>query len=199
MSSRRHLLCTQNGRRLTVDSNMQATCLITTLDASYGWTKAGGSDWIYNPTASTVRSLPTLGAQFHRSLRSCIEEDKHNLSNTLLVNSGPSKNVTDAKVKDALTQMTWPADGSDSRGTTSFVSRFAPENEYIAGSQWASGYHLGDGIVGTAGHVVISRLLNKELHKLKVVFGWSGDVCNKRFAANQIFDIDRSVHLYRLI
>lgn len=173
---------------------MQATCLITTLGASYGWIKVEGGTWIYDPTASTVQSLPTLGAHFSRNLRSCIEEDWRNVLKTLLSNSDPSRNINYDHVKAALEGMTWPADGSDSRGTASFTSRFPPESEYIAGSEWASGYHLGNGIVGTAGHCLLTRLLKNELHTLKVVFGWSGDVRAKRFAANLVFDIEKWVH-----
>ena len=77
---------------------------------------------------------------------------------------------------------------------TSFVSRFPLANEYIAGSEWCSGYHLGNGLVATAGHCLKSHLSNHTLSALKVVFGWSGDVRGKRFHSWQIFDIDRWVH-----
>ncbi len=174
---------------------MQATCLITTLDASYGWIEVGGGDWIYNPTGPNVRLLPTLGGHFERNVSSCVDHDRRNVTDTLLFNSSSAENVTDEGARDALKGMTWPADGTDSRGTTSFISRFPPENEHIAGSEWASGYHLGNGIVGTAGHCLAPRLLRNEVHTLKVVFGWSGDVKGKRFAASQVFDIDKWVHL----
>lgn len=182
-------------KKLTICSNVQATCLITTLDASYGWTEVGGGDWIYNPKGPTVRLLPTLGAHFDRNISSCVEHDRRNIVDTLVFNQDLSNNVIDGGARDVLERMTWPADGTDSRGTTSFISRFPPDHEYIAGSEWASGYHLGNGIVGTAGHCVLPRLLKNGLHGLKVVFGWSGDVEGKRFTANQVFDIDKWVHI----
>ncbi len=180
--------------RLTIRSNVRAICLITTLDASYGWATATGGDWIYSPTASIV---PTLGAHFDRNIHSCVEHDRRNILKTLLFNPDHSKNVTNVGVKDALEELTWPADNSDSRGTTSFISRFPPESQYIAGSDWASGYHLGDGIVGTAGHCLLDRFLENKIHPLKVVFGWSDDVRGKRFAANQVFEIERWVRVFK--
>lgn len=143
-----------------------------------------------------MRSLPTLGAHFDRNLSSCVEHDRRNLLDTLLFNRNPPINVTDESAKNALEGLTWPADGTDPRGTTSFISQFPPEKEYIAGSEWASGYHLGNGIVSTAGHCLLARLLKNELHTLKVVFGWSGDVNRKRFAASQVFEIEGWVNTF---
>ena len=103
----------------------------------------------------------------------------------------PSMNITNPDVKEAIDDLVWPADGSDSRGMTEFVSRFPLENQYVAGRQYSSGYHIGNGYVGTAGHCLVSQLLTNKLHEVKVVFGWSGDVREKRFTSSEIFDIDR--------
>lgn len=176
-------------------SNSQAVCLITSLEADYGWTDLEGGEWIYDPTKPFLQSLPTLGAYFDRNLKSCIEHDRRQISDTLFFNGDPSKNITDPIVRKALEEMTWPADGSDSRGSASFVSRFLPEDEFIVGSRWSSGYHMGGGMIGTAGHCIAGPFSRGEVHKLKVVFGWSGNVQGKRFTANQIFDIDKWVLL----
>lgn len=175
---------------------MHATCLITSLNASYGWIEVEGGNWIYDPTGPNARLLPTLGAHFDRNISSCVKHDRRNIIDTLLLNHNPSLHITNGDAKDALERMTWPADGADPGGITSFISRFPLEAESIAGSDWASGYHLGNGTVATAGHCLLPQLLKNESQTLKVVFGWSGDVKGKRFAANQVFDIEKWVHMF---
>lgn len=135
--------------------------------------------------------MPTLGVHFEQNLRSCIEHDQKNLLNTLTRDMGSSRNATDDGVIEAIKAIEWPADGCDDRRPTSYVSRFPLEDQYIAGEEYASGYHLGNGIVGTAGHCLVTALLKNELHHLKVVFGWCGDVRGKRFTASQVFGIEK--------
>lgn len=151
----------------------------------------GGGEWIYDPSHTSVQSLPTLGAHFDRNLKSCIEHDRRHISDTLLFNGDPSKNISDPTAREALEEMTWPADGSDSRGSASFVSRFPPEDEFIVGPRWSSGYHMGGGVIGAAGHCIAGPFSRGEVHKLKVLFGWSGNIRGKRFTANQVFDIEK--------
>ena len=174
---------------LTKLSNSQATCLITTLDARYGWISTQDGQWIYDPGALNTRLRPTLASHFNQKVGICINHDRKTLLNTIQPNATPSEPTND--IKEALELLSWPADSYDSRGPSPFASRFPLEHQYIAGPGWCSGYHIGAGIVGTAGHCLITQLLKNEIRTLKVVFGWSGDVRGKEFTASQIFDIEK--------
>ena len=165
--------------------------MITTLDASYGWVDAGEGGWIFNPIAPSVPLRPTLAAHFERNLKACIQEDQIQILNALDARPKLSENSVQAGVRKILETVSWPADGSDARGNTSFVSRFPLTDEYIAGPEWFSGYHTGDGIVATAGHCLTKHFSEKSLSTLKVVFGWSGDVRGKRFKASEILSIEK--------
>ena len=175
---------------LTKRSNVQATCLITILDANYGWINTEEGEWIYDPEASTVRLPTDLDACFNHSLGPCIEEDRRNTIDALTTSSDDPVTLDD-DVKYALDRMLWPADGKDTRGKTQLIGRFPFTEEYIAGPVWSSGYHLGNGFVVTAGHSLISYLKQNTLSNLKVVFGWYGDVRGKRFKVSEIFSIDK--------
>ena len=74
---------------------------------------------------------------------------------------------------------------------STFKSRFDLSQQYFAGQEFGTGYHLGNGYVGTAGHVVVKELLGRELHKLRVVFGWNGAVAGKSFSKLDVFEIER--------
>lgn len=169
--------------------------MITTLTSAYGWTQTNNGEWIYDPDAPTLQLRPTLGTHFNRNLSHCIQHDQRNILDALNFSPDPANVVTDNEMIKALEDMRWPADGSDSISKTSFVSRFPLSEQYIAGLEWCSGYHLGNGVVATAGHCVFPRLKNHTVSSLKVVFGWSGDVRGKRFKASEVFEIDRYVKL----
>ena len=166
-------------------SNIRATCLITTLNPAYGWIGASNGEWIYDSDAPTVQSKPTLGAHFERNLGPCIQHDQLNVMDTLTRNPNVTFNVEDVEVRRALGNMQWPAD-SKPQESDYFVSRFSPQDQYIAGSEYCSGYHVGNGLVATAGHC-----LQRTRSRLKVVFGWSGDVRNKRFRSSDVFEVEK--------
>ena len=166
----------------------KATCLITILDSAHGWINEGNGEWIFDPDAPTVQQNPTLGAHLERNLGPCIQRDQIGIMNALTRNQNAAFNVTDVEMKRVLENMQWPADGSDIRERTSFVSRFPLEDQYFASSDHCSGYHLGNGIVATAGHC-----LQRMISRLHIVFGWSGNVRRKRFKSSQVFRIEKYV------
>ena len=160
--------------------------MITTLDPKYGWIETGEGGWTYNPNQTN------LATHFDSNLSACVDEDRQRIADAIAPIPDATTKVQ-KELKDALEEMSWPADGRDARGMTSFTSRFPLSNEYIAGSEWCSGYHLGNGLVATAGHCLINHLSVRTLPTLKVVFGWFGDVRGKRFQASEVFDIDKWV------
>ncbi|KAL6718174.1 hypothetical protein ACLMJK_004262 [Lecanora helva] len=174
-----------------MENNLKATCLITSLYAEYGWTETSNGDWVYDPDGPEVHSRSTLDAHFQHNIGPCTTQDQRNIMNELLHNLDPASSITDEGARKALEAMEWPADGTDLRGSTSFRCRFPLSNQYIAGATWCSGYHLGNGLVATAGHCVQPYLSSNSIATLKIVFGWSGEVRRKRFRAEQIFGIEK--------
>ena len=179
-------------QNLTASSNRQATCLITTLDASYGWFEVAEGEWIYDPTASTVNPRPTLGAHFESNLFPCVEQDRSRLLNALISNPESSANVKDDGVIECLKTLDWPAVSPGPKSRSTFLSRFPLKDQYIAGLEWFSGYYLGGGLVATAGHCLKKHLQAKTLSSLQVVFGWYGALNKRQFhCGSDIFDIEK--------
>ena len=90
------------------------------------------------------------------------------------------------RLHDMIDELDWPTDG------TEFVSRFDLARQYMIGPSFASGYHLGDGCVATAGHVLEEALRGDRLGELRVVFNWVGDVgCKKIFTDEEVWGIER--------
>lgn len=76
---------------------------------------------------------------------------------------------------------------------TRLGTRFPPSSQCFIGDLYASGYHLGDGHVGTAGHYLHeTTILSRGLHDLRVIFNLAGDIVAKRmFTTSEVFEIER--------
>ena len=147
-----------------------------------------GKDWSYDPT----RKRTDLDSIWRDNLPSCVRYDRENLkscfcdpvANSATVYVGPEAE----HLRDKIDELEWPKD------TTEFVGRFDPAGQYMIGPSFSSAYHLGDGYVATAGHVLDKALTGNHLNELRVVFNWVGDVkCKKKFTDSEIFEIERVI------
>ena len=153
----------------------------------FGWTQVG-NEWSYNPTHKET----DLDSVWRNNLSDCVQHDKDSLKECFCnVTTNPTTAYVGPEAQtlpDKLDALEWPSN------TTEFVSRFAPAGQHIIGPQFCSGYHLGDGYVGTAGHCLEKALVDHGVGELKVVFNWLGDVVNKKtFTASEVFKIERVV------
>ena len=172
---------------LTWFSNVKATCVITVLRPEFGWTHVG-KYWSYDPTQKGT----DLNSIWRDNLPACVQYDKNNLKSCFC---DPVANPATAYVgpeaehlRDKIDKLEWPKD------TTEFVSRFDPAGQYMIGPSFCSAYHLGDGYVGTAGHVLDKASAKNQLGELRVVFNWVGDVKRKKtFTDSEVFGIERVI------
>lgn len=172
---------------LTWPSNVKATCVITVLKPEFGWTQVG-SIWLYDPTHRET----DLKSIWNNNLPECVQHDKEALKDCFC---NPATNPATAytgseagALLDKINALEWPSD------TTDFVSRFRPSGQYMIGPRFCSAYHIGDGYVGTAGHVLDKALIGNQLGELRVVFNWVGDVGRKKaFTESEVFKIERVV------
>ena len=89
-------------------------------------------------------------------------------------------------MREKIERLEWPDDG------TEFVGRFEAAGQYMIGPGFSSAYHLSEGYVGTAGHVLDRALTGNRLGELRAVFKWIGDVRHKRtFTDSEVFGIER--------
>ena len=166
---------------------MAATCVITVLKPDFGWTREG-NHWLYDPT----RKGTDLNSIWRDNLPACVRYDRGNLKSCFC---DPVANPPTAYVgpeaehlRDKIDRLEWPKD------TTEFVSRFDLAGQYMIGPSFCSAYHLGDGYVATAGHVLNKTLTGNRLGELRVVFNWVGDVrCKKKFTDSEVFEIERVI------
>ena len=166
---------------------MKATCIITVLKAEFGWTYVG-KDWYYDPR-NKKRDLNSI---WRESLPKCVQHDENHLKGCFC---NPATNPDTAYIGteaeyllDKMNELEWPKD------TTDFVSRFEPAGQYMIGPRFCSAYHLGDGYVGTAGHVLDQGLVDDQLDEIRVVFNWVGNVaCKNVFTESEIFKIEKAV------
>ena len=166
---------------------MGATCVITVLKPEFGWTRRG-KDWSYDST----RKRTDLYSIWRDNLPACIRQDRDNLKTCFC---DPVANPATAYIgpetehlRDKIDRLEWPKD------TTEFVSRFDLASQYMIGSRFCSAYHLGEGYVGTAGHVLDKALIGNQLGELRVVFNWVGDVKEKKtFTDAEIFEIEKVI------
>lgn len=147
-----------------------------------------GNIWLYDPT----RKGTDLKSIWNNSLPECVKHDKDALeacfcnpaTNPATVYTGSEAGA----LLDKINALEWPND------TTEFLSRFGPASQYMIGPRYCSAYHLGDGYVGTAGHVLDKALIGNQLGELRVVFNWVGDVGRKKaFTESEVFKIERVV------
>jgi hypothetical protein len=73
-----------------------------------------------------------------------------------------------------------------------FVCRFTNAQDCIGGFA-SSSYHLGHGLMGTAGHCLHEHLVDNKLANLRVVFGWTDNVAGKTFSQSEIYEIERVI------
>ena len=190
--------------------------MITTFERAFGWTQPGGpgSDWVYDPHAGS--NVNQLSRAYETGIKDAIGGDKK-YSEAVFTNSiradgtiagagtgnqpqkdlrgpphGPGSNA-DQAILDQIDNLVWPPDTVTPAGVKSdFVSKFNLAKQYVPGPSNSSGYHLGNGYVGTAGHCVVEQLLDAKLSDQKVVFNWTGDVNRKVFSPQQeVFEIER--------
>ena len=166
---------------------MKATCVITVLRSEFGWTQVGNV-WLYDPTHKET----DLKSIWSNDLPECVQYDKDSLKNCFCNHAtkqatayvGPEAGVLLGKIN----RLEWPSD------TTKFVSRFGPAGQFMIGPRYCSAYHLGDGYVGTAGHVLDKILIGNMLDELRVIFNWVGNVgCKKIFTEAEVFRVERVV------
>ena len=163
---------------------MGATCVITVLKPEFGWTQLG-NDWFYDPT----RKGTDLNSIWRDKLPACIRHDRNSLKSCFcdtVANPATAYNGPEAAyLRTKIDKLEWPKD------TTEFVSRFQPAGQHMIGPRFASGYHLGEGYVATAGHVLDKALTGNQLGELRVVFNWVGDVTWKKiFTVSEVFEIE---------
>ena len=167
--------------------NVRATCVITVLKPEFGWTRVG-KDWLYDPTCKRT----DLNSIWQDNLPMCVRHDRNNLrgcfcdrvANPATAYVGPEAEY----VREKIDQLEWP------RETTQFISRFDMAGQYMVGPSFSSAYHLGEGYVATAGHVLDKALTEDRLGELRVVFNWVGDVKRKKiFTDSEVFDIERVI------
>ena len=166
---------------------MKATCVITVLKPEFGWTRVG-RNWLYDPTNKGT----DLDSIWRDNLPACVRHDRNNVrscfcdhvTNPTTAFVGPENEY----VRDKIDQLEWPRD------TTEFVSRFDLAGQYMIGPSFCSAYHLGDGNVATAGHVLDKALTEDRLGELRVVFNWVGDVkCKNTFTDPEVFEVERVI------
>lgn len=172
---------------LTWSSNVKATCVITVLKPEFGWTQVGNI-WLYDPTHKQT----DLNSVWNNNLPECIQHDKDALKDCFcdpVTNPATAHAGSEAgTLLDTISALEWPSD------TTEFVSRFRASGQYMVGPRFCSAYHIGDGYVGTAGHVLDKALTGNQLGKLRVIFNWVGDVGGKKaFTESEVFEIERVV------
>ena len=166
---------------------MRATCVITKLEPEFGWTRVA-KDWVYDPTGkmtdldSIWRDNLSASVRHDRStLRSCFCD---RVANPATAYIGPEAE----HLREKIGELEWPID------TTEFVSRFDVAGQYMIGPSFCSAYHLGEGYVATAGHVLDKALTEDRLGELSVVFNWVGDVKYKKiFTDSEVFEIERVI------
>ena len=96
----------------------------------------------------------------------------------------PPGTAADQATLDDIRKLEWPP------ATTKFISRFVLATQYRAGDSHSSGYHLGNGYIGTAGHCVVQQLLDGTIQDQRMVFGWAGEVDKVKFS---VFEVERCV------
>ena len=166
---------------------MGATCVITVLKAEFGWSNVR-DHWVYDPTGKRT----DLDSIWRDNLPACVQHDRDNLKGCFC---DPVANPATAYIgpeaehlQERMNRLEWPKD------TTEFVGRFEPASQYMIGPSFFSAYHLGDGYVGTAGHVLDRALTSDRLGELRVVFNWVGDVKSKKtFTDSEVFEIERVI------
>ena len=151
---------------------------------------------MYAPGAPSRTFINCLGRQYDQEIAGCIQSAQNYAYQAFTNSKAPAKDLTtDVAGRETLAKiqkLTWPPGGHQSPGSVStFESRFDLSKQYFAGEEFGTGYHLGNGYVGTAGHCVVKELLDHKLHTLKVVFGWNGDVDGKVFSRAEVFDVER--------
>ncbi len=95
-------------------------------------------------------------------------------------------NALDGRIKsmDLVKSLVWPDKPMN------FVCRFTNAQDCIGGFA-SSSYHLGNGLMGTAGHCLHEHLVDNKLANLRVVFGWTDNVAGKTFSQSEIYEIER--------
>ena len=166
---------------------MAATCVITVLKPEFGWDRVE-KQWVYDPTYKRT----DLDSIWRDNLPACIRYDSDNLKSSLCnpaIHPPTAYVGLDAqRLRDQLDELEWPKDN------TEFVSRFDLASQYMIGPSFGSGYHLGDGYVATAGHVLDKALTGDRLGELRVVFNWVGDVKHKKiFTDEEVWGVERVV------
>ena len=160
---------------------------MTVLKAEFGWTKVG-DHWVYDPTGKRT----DLDSIWRDNLPACVRYDKDNLkscfcdpvANPDMAYVGPEAE----HLRDKIDELEWPKD------TTEFISRFEPAGQYMIGPSFCSAYHLGEGYVATAGHVLDAALTENQLGELRVVFNWVGNVKQRKtLPDSEIFEIERVI------
>ena len=166
------------------DSNVRATCVITVLKAEFGWTSVG-DHWVYD----TAGKRTDLDSIWRDNLPTCVQHDRDNLRSCFcdpVANPITAYVGQDAEhIREKINKLEWP------KYATEFVSRFEPAGQYMIGPSFCSAYHLGEGYLATAGHVLDKALIGNRLGELRVVFNWVGDVDSKRtFTDSEVFEIE---------
>jgi hypothetical protein len=172
-----------------VERNVKATCVLTYLKPEFGWGKSG-DNWTYEPTAKGLNNMET---RYAKSLPLCIEYEKYIYAHAF------EESVSGPLVMEHIRSLDWPlaCTETDGKAATEYASRFPLGSQWIIGDRYASGYHLGSGYIGTAGHCLDDTLRENRLGDLKVVFNWAGDVMTKRvWTSSEIFEIEESAIVF---
>ena len=91
-------------------------------------------------------------------------------------------------------KLVWPQWPTKSK-TAPFQTKFDLTKQYFPAGGFGSGYYLGGGYVGTAGHCIAKELLGNKLSNVRIVFGWVGDPSRNTFSPKEIFEVERCAYL----
>lgn len=174
---------------------MRATCLITILDKDFGWAQ-NGSNWVYTPGipgSGAVSATNRLSRAYEVPIggNNFFDDQKKMIEDALTDPGDPKRNLTLTSQGQAalakVRNLVWPLTTQN----PTYKTRFDLSKQYYAGSSHSTGYHIGNGYIGTAGHCVAKELLSNKLATLRVVFNWAGNLDGKSFSPSEIFEIER--------
>ena len=134
-----------------------------------------------------------METRYSHNLAPCIQHGKKVYADVFTRMSNCTRNSFDPLILEQVDDLDWPADGTGCPNSpmTRLVTRFPPSSQRFVGDLYASGYHLGDGYVDTAGHCLHEAILSCGLHDLGVIFNWAGDIVTKRtFTTSEVFEIE---------
>ncbi|KAI9675314.1 MAG: hypothetical protein M1817_001217 [Caeruleum heppii] len=175
-------------------NNRNAVCVITTVSPNNGWHEELGpagaptGRWQFNPLPANFASHQE---RLNNAFGTNVRDNKAAVDGAFVNNAAdPTKNV-DVTTATAIQSLSWPNDAMP----IPIRSRFAADQQLCPSDSTGSAYHLGNGLVGTAGHCIEPFIApisgTRGLNDLRVVFGWSGNVRGKWFDKWQICPIER--------